>query len=107
MKPLRVFLIWKHPLLRDTVQIILEQVGYVLVGESNYVISLLDLQSLWPDVILVEDEDGLAGRLLAQFSRLNCPRLLCINMADNKLLIYRREERLLSQTADLVTALQN
>lgn len=107
MKPLRVFLLWKHPLLRDTVQIILEQVGYLLVGESNDQISLKDLQALWPDVILVEDEDDFAEHLLTYFSQLDCPRLLCINMTDNKMLVYRREERLLIQTADLVTALQN
>lgn len=106
MGPLRVYLIWEHQLLRDTVRMILQQESFTLVGESQGLSAIAEVDQLQPDVILAEEDESLTEHLLANLLNLNSPRLVCISLADNKLRIYHREERLLTQTADLITALQ-
>ncbi len=106
MDKLRVFLVWKHPLLHDMVAAILRQVEVTMVGESFGNQVLETMQSLKPDVILVEEEEGLLEQVLPYLTTLNSGRLVCINLADNKLNIYHREERMLNQTADLIAALE-
>lgn len=77
-----------------------------MVGESLGNQTLETIQALNPDVILVEEEEGLLEQVLPYLTTLNNSRLVCINMADNKLNIYHREERMIHQTADLIAALE-
>jgi hypothetical protein len=76
------------------------------VGNSHGKDTLTEIESLSPDVVLVEEGEGLTEQLLPYLSILEGSRLVCINLADNTLYIYHREERLLTQTADLMAALR-
>jgi DNA-binding NarL/FixJ family response regulator len=105
--PARIYLIYSHPLLRDSVQAILHQAGLSLAGEALGAVGLETLAAIRPDIIIVEDgEDEVTEQILMHLTELGSPRLLTISLKDNKFYIYHREERLLTQTADLVAALQ-
>lgn len=106
LSPLRIYLIWQHPLLRDTVKAILNQETFVLVGDSQELPPLEEIKEADPDVVLFEQGDCQSEQLTPYLSILNRARLVCISLVDNKLFIYHREERILLQAADLVTALQ-
>jgi hypothetical protein len=106
-EPARIYLIYRHSLLRDSVQAILNQAGLILAGESLGAIELESLAAIRPDIIIVEDgETEIIEHILTHLTELGSPRLLALSLKDNKFYIYHREERLLTQTADLVAALQ-
>lgn len=106
MDDLRVYLVWQHPLLRDTVGAILEQVGLTLVGEARAPVEVADLHATQPDVILMEAEAGIPDHLWAYLPLNSHSRLVTLSLADNTVHIYQQEERVLTQVADLVAALQ-
>ncbi len=107
MQRLRIFLIWKHPLLRDTVHAILEQAGLALSGEFAGEADLEQLRQLRPDVLLVEDDGHLVQRLLPLLSEMGGVRLIRISLEDNRLHLYQHLERTLTHQSDLIEALQS
>lgn len=101
----RIYLVWQHPLLRDSAVAILRQVGLELAGESRGLPEFSGSDPLPFDVILVEEQAGITGQLLALMPQLGCRRLVSVNMADNQLHIYFHEFQTLNQADDLVAAL--
>ncbi|MFQ6016409.1 MAG: hypothetical protein ACE5NP_13310 [Anaerolineae bacterium] len=109
MRERRVFLICTHPLLCEAVQLILEREGIELIGtETDQQKALKSIQSLQPDVILVESE-GDAPELIEAISRLiqekTGARLVNLSLNTNEISIYHREHKTVTKTEDLIQAI--
>lgn len=91
----RVFVVWVNPLFRDSVLILLQhpQVEYVGAAndEDDAVENILDME---PDTILVEETDGkISATIMNLFERPSFRgRLVSLNLRDNRLHVYQREE---------------
>lgn len=106
MRSPKIYLIWQHSLLRDTVDAILQQSGLALAGSGQELPGEAELQALQPDVIIFEENEVLAEQFMSRLSTAPSPRLICISMQNNKLYIFERQERDLLHMQDLVVAVQ-
>jgi len=101
----RVFVVWVNPLFRDSVLILLRhpQVEYVGAAnnENEAVDSILDME---PDTILVEETDGrISATIMNLFERPGFSgRLVSLNLRDNRLHVYQREEWTAHHADDLL-----
>jgi hypothetical protein len=102
----KIYLIWQHALLRESVEAILQQSGLALAGSGPDLPGEAELQAQQPDVIIFEEQPGLTEQFLTRLSASPSPRLICISMDNNKLYIYQRQERDLHHMQDLVAAVQ-
>src|SRR3990170_32474 len=100
----RVFVIWTHPLFRDTVCLLLSHPLVELVGTTNdHSAAREQIHQARPNVVIIEQIDGeeLASEetvaILQQGSK-----VVRLSLADNELRLYLRELRTVEKVADLV-----
>ena len=102
----RLFVIWAHALFYDSLRLLLDRPGIELVGAaSDYAAAREQIVSLRADTVLVEENE--AGDIPdATLSLLEagpaCVRIIRLSLADNELIVYHREKRLVGKTDDLL-----
>ena len=91
----RVFVVWVNPIFRDAVLILLQHPEVEYVGSANNdEDAVQNILSAQPDTILAEEMEGqVSATLLDLFERSSFRgRLVSLNLIDNRLRVYRREE---------------
>ena len=101
----RVYLLWTHPLFFETVHRLLSDQDLDIVGESvNHEIGRSEIGRLKPDVVVLEeDEAGSSGELVdLLLEGTSDVLILGLNLMDNELRVYRRQQRTVLRPNDLV-----
>lgn len=101
----RVFVVWANPIFRDAVLILLQHPEVEYVGAANSdEDAVQNILSVQPDTILVEETEGqVPATLLNLFERPTFRgRLVSLNLIDNRLCVYRREESTALHADDLL-----
>jgi len=100
----RVFVIWTHPLFRETVSLLLRHPLVELVGTTNdHSAARSQIIKAQPDVVIIEqnNDDEHAGEETLAILQ-HGPKVVRLSLADNELSIYLRELRTVEKVADLV-----
>lgn len=101
----RVFVVWMNPLFRDSVLILLQHPEVECVGAANNEQDAVEaILSTEPDTILVEEIEGkVAATIMNLFERPSFNgRLVSLNLTDNRLQVYQREEWTALRAEDLL-----
>lgn len=100
----RVFVIWTHPLFHDSVRLLLGQSQVEIVGAtSDHDAARSQIAALTPDVVIVEQTDEGEQSSVETMSILRAgPRVIQLNLSDNQISLYRREQRTAAEAEDLV-----
>lgn len=108
-----VFIIWAHELFYESVHILLNHPdvkGIEEVGANNKSLATQkEIEKLRPHIILVEETDETSRTEVLQMleeSDWN-PRIICLSLNDNELMVYQREQRIIEQVEDLLKLLQD
>jgi DNA-binding NarL/FixJ family response regulator len=101
----RVFVVWTHPIFRESVRLLLRHPGIEWVGAtSDYAAAKDEILSVRPDTVLVE---GIAGSMptevmeILEASLWNV-RVIGLSLADNELSVYHREHRTVARGEELL-----
>lgn len=100
----RVFVIWTHPLFRETVCLLLGPPMVELVGTTDdHSAAQAQIEAARPDVVIIEqiDDEGDASEETVAILQQG-PKVIRLSLADNELRMYLRELRTLEKVADLV-----
>jgi DNA-binding NarL/FixJ family response regulator len=105
MSTRQIFVIWTHPLFRESLALLLNHPQIELVGETcDYETALQDVEKLRPNTILIEETEG--NKSEGFINELNKQpwemRILFLNLMDNQLNFFHHERRTLGRTEDLV-----
>ncbi len=103
MQTRRVFVIWAHPLFLESVRLLLKEAQVELVGAtSDHEDAHTQIDSLAPDVVIIEQTDGEKQASLETISILQSgARVVRLSMDDNEISLYSRERRTAMQADDL------
>jgi hypothetical protein len=102
----RVFVIWLHPIFYESVRLLLNHPAIQWVGATSDHTTVKDeILNLRPDTVLIEEE--VEGDFLAKIVEIleACPwnmRVVGLGLADNKLTVYHREQRVAGKVDDLL-----
>lgn len=103
--PRRLYVVWTNPLFRDSVRVLLDHPEVDLAGtSSDYVAAKEAIMNLKPDTILVEEIEGVVPTNLMELldvNHLNL-RLISVNLDDNRLRIFHRQQWNIVQAEDLL-----
>lgn len=105
----RVFVIWKHPLFREAVRLLLNCPEIEWVGDSSdHVAAREQITKFNPDTVLVEeDTDVLAEIVEILEASTAATKVIRLSLAANELSIYHREERTIAQVGDLLQLIRD
>jgi len=106
----RVFVIWTHPLFHESVRLLLSHPGIEWVGATaDHAAAREQIVRLRPDTILVEEEEsGVPPEALEILEACSWKvRVVGLGMDDNRLIVYRREQRTVAQAEDLLHLIQS
>jgi len=101
----RVFAIWAHPIFHESVRRLLDRPGIEWTGAtSDYAAAKDAILSLRPDTVLVEEVGGqVPAEVKEVLETISWPvRIISLNLADNKSIVYRQERRTIEQPEDLL-----
>jgi DNA-binding NarL/FixJ family response regulator len=106
----RVFVVWTHPLFYTSVRLILDDPNIELVGAaSDFAAACDQIMSLQPDTFIVEEgEKDISTEVMALLQ--SCPangRVIGLNLINNQLSVYHREQRTVAQAEDLLYLIQS
>lgn len=92
----RLFIIWSHPLFREFLNLLLDDPALVIVGTaSEYKAALVELESLKPDAVIVEETQDSANMAVEVLEILKAcswgPRVIRLSLQDNELWVYHQE----------------
>src|SRR4030067_1114678 len=105
----RVYLLWTHPLFYETVHRLLGHQEVNLVGAStDHETARNEIVLLKPDVVILEEARDASPAEVVEILQggPNDVLLLGLNLVDNELRVYRREQRTLIHTNDLLDLVQ-
>ena len=107
----RVFVIWNHPLFYEAMRLFLQRTNVECVGACQHMNEAFpQIKKLHPDTILIEEtENGdTSTRVieLIESSSINV-RIFRLNMNNNELKIYRREQIMVMQAEELIHLIRN
>jgi DNA-binding NarL/FixJ family response regulator len=106
----RVFVIWTHPLFYESVRRLLQHPDIEWAGATSDRASIqAQLVSLCPDTVLLEEEtnrDTAAEVLRILGANSTATRLIQLNLTENELTIYHREQKTVRQADDLLRLIQ-
>jgi len=107
----RVFVIWKHPLFYEAIRLFLQHTNVECVGACQHMDEAIpQIKTLHPDTILVEEteQDDTSMRVieLIETSSMNV-RIFRLNMNNNELKIYHREQIMVMQAEELIHLIRN
>jgi hypothetical protein len=104
----RVYVIWTHPLFRESARLLLNHPDVEWLGAtSSFATAQDEIPSLLPDTILVEETSGdLSSEVLEilEHSPGNV-RMISLSLTDNRLSIYNHEQREVGQSDDLLRSI--
>lgn len=103
----RLFIVWSHPLFRETVHVLLDDPAVEVVGAaSEFETVLASLESLKPDVIIVEETDDDTVIPIEALEILRAcswgPRVIRLSLQDNELWVYYHERRSVGSAEDFL-----
>ena len=101
----RVFVVWDNPIFRDSMLVLLRHPEVECVGAAKNDRAAVDaILQKEPDTILVEEIEGKVwGTILDLFERPGFDgRLVSLNLRDNHLYVYQRQEWIAKQVDDLL-----
>ncbi len=105
MSTRRVFVIWTHPLFLDSVRLLLIHPKVEMVGAtSDYEIAQERALELQPDTILIEEAGSNVSNRVMNILEV-CgwnTRVVSLNLDNNKLIVYHREQLMVGQADDLL-----
>jgi DNA-binding NarL/FixJ family response regulator len=105
MSTRQVFVIWTHPLFRESLSLLLHHPQIELVGETcDYVTASQEIEKLRPDTLLIEETEGNPARELINEIKQQPweMRILFMNLMDNQLNFFHHELRTVGKAEDLV-----
>lgn len=98
-----VFVIWTNPLFHEAVRLLLQHPGVLLVGaSSNRVEAKSQIAALNPDVVIMEEAEAQDAEETMSIL-LTGPMVIHLGLADNELVVYRRQHRTVAKAQDLVS----
>lgn len=103
----KLFVVWSHPLFRESMNRLLDHPEVVIVGTAtDYGAALARLETLKPDVIIVEEtQDATVTSLDALQFLKACtwgPSIIRLSMHDNELWVYHQERWSIGSTEDFI-----
>ena len=103
----RLFIVWSHPLFREFVNRLLGDPALSIVGmASEYETALTMLDSLKPDVIIVEETQDSMVTSIDPVGILNAcswgPRVIRLSLQDNELWVYHKEQWTIGSREDFL-----
>ncbi len=103
----RLFIVWSHPLFCELVRLLLEHPAILTVGSaSEYGEALTKLETLKPDVIIVEETQDSAVTPIEPLEILRAcpwaPRVIRLSLHDNELWVYHRERWTIGSREDFL-----
>ncbi len=105
----RVFIMWTHPLFSETVGRLLGDAEVEIVGgSSNLAAGLEEIGRLQPDVVIAEeDPSGAPAEAIVALKAGPAEMLILgLNLSNNALQVYRREQRTVADPEDLLHMLR-
>ncbi len=107
----RVFVIWNHPLFFESIRLFLQHTNVECIGAcQNMNEAISQIHKLLPDTILIEETEkgDTFERVieLIESSSINV-RIFRLNMNNNELKIYHREQITVMQAEELVHLIRN
>ena|SRR3990170_6744513 len=105
MKARRVFVFWIHPLFYTSVRLLLNDPNIELVGAaSDPAAAHEQIMGLQPDTIILEEggETIFAEVFTYLLVRSSFRRIIGLNLDDNQLSVYHREQKTVGQVDDLL-----
>lgn len=107
----RVFVIWNHPLFYEAIRLSIRNSSVECVGAFQSIEEAYSqITKLHPDTILIEEiEDGDTSASVIELleASSNDVRIFRLNMNNNELKIYHREEKIVMRADDLVQLIRN
>jgi DNA-binding NarL/FixJ family response regulator len=105
----RVFILWTHPLFYETVSRLLGGAEVEIIGGiSNPAAGLEEISRLQPDVVIAEEDPSGAPTEAIEALRAGPAEMLILglNLTNNGLQVYRREQRTIADPEDLLQILR-
>ncbi len=107
----RIYVLWNHPLFDESIRLLLQKAGIEWAGSSSSVEEgLRSIEQLRADTIFIEEGEG--GSIPENAIHLldtgkSGIRLFRLNIADNVLKIYYREQKTVLSVEELLQFVQN
>lgn len=106
----RVYMLWTHPLFSETVGRLLQGVEVDIIGgSSDPATGLEEISRLKPDVVIAEEGPSGSPTEAIEILRAGPAEILVLglNLSDNGLQVYRREQRTVADPEDLLQILRS
>jgi len=106
----RVYIIWKNPIFRDSVQVLLRHPGLEWVGSTpSQQTAEEEIPILQPNTILLEQNNAIRNNEIWDLfqGRSDCIRLVEISLEDNQVVLFCRQERDIFQENELLELILN
>ncbi len=107
----RIYVLWNHPLFDESVRLLLQKAGIEWAGSSSSLEEgLHSIEQLRADTIFIEEEEeGIIPEKAIQLLETgkNGLRLFRLNLVDNVLKIYYREQKTVLQVEELLQLVQS
>lgn len=102
----QVYVIWTHPLVRDSLRQLLDHTNITWVGAaSDFAVAVEEISRIHPDTILIEGVEGemtiTAFMKIVEIFQWNL-RVVGVSLDDNQLNIYQHEHLTVGRPEDLV-----
>lgn len=107
-----VFIVWSHPLFRDTMRLLLKHPSIEIVGMGSQQEDIMvEIEHHKPEIIIVEetDDDTVTRNEALQILQA-CPweaKVIRLSLNDNELWLYHHERRSIDSANDLLSVVQN
>lgn len=106
----RVYILWTHPLFSETVGRLLGGADVDIVGgSSDPTVGMDEIGRMQPDVVIAEEGPSGAPTEAIEALRAGPSEMLILglNLNDNGLQVYRREQRTVADPEDLLQILRS
>ena len=107
----RIFIVWVHPIFRETVRLLLKHPAIEIVGLSaDHQTALAEMETLKPDTIIIEETEDtvLTHSEVAQFLDA-CSwesRVIRLSLQDNELWLLQQQRRSIGSSEDFLRIIQ-
>jgi DNA-binding NarL/FixJ family response regulator len=108
----RIFIVWVHPIFRETVRLLLKHPAIEIVGLSaDRQTALAEMETLKPDTIIIEEAEDivLTHSEVAQFLDA-CSwesRVIRLSLQDNEVWLYQQQRQSISSSEEFLQVIQN